>query len=888
MAKKRKQKKLKNPYKFYSGNLIVSRFKRNRACAVYRLSAEDYDLFSTENGDHEEKLSHLQGILEYLEYPGQLKQIPVPVIPEASTFLDKEKVPTGLKVFSEHRVKNMIQYVQDCSYDHKKYLVIGLTQEPIDPIKDFISYVTEGILNPIRTLNEIMADVPFQAAKSEWDRFRKAEQRVFHLLQTKFRLERVDEDELGWLIERSACRGYNPEKKRHKNELVDRYGRVMASPNEVLPGNTDTRLSVKAVRGMIRYQKELPDSLKEGFFSFVSVSRFPEAAYFPGATELFLFAQSFHRPVEVNVTFYPEGANFNKYQLERSSKKAKGQMKHDAKKNQEGWSPQKTRDQALELHERLDQEYKGKEKARPIFRIQVTLCVWGRSEEEVREAREDLMRELNRMKYEVQIPMNIQAQLFYNTLPGVLNPVGHSYNIKATSEWMAAMMPLAQLALGDPKGTLLGRVGTVPVLLDTERGPRDLSKSPSILILGPTGSGKSLLANVIIIGVVLRGGKVLITDIKDERWAWIFELPELADYINVITLSNESDAGRMDPLSLIKVNPEIKEKSIEIATRIIQFLCECSSNDYQGIVLSYAIRHAANSNNPCLQEVINFIERYLEDPEMDIPGVFRRDAEKEVRLLNAKLTHHSQHPKTRLIFGKGTEEPLDLSYPINILQVSGMTVPDPNHADYRQVMAMHMAQAELCRSFVASAEHCLTIYEEAWSNKLKESKKGELNEARAVIQELIKTGRSFNNGVVLISQDNDDLALEEGDEGRIANNIGIRFVFRQNHREEAAKSCAVLGIESSEENLELLTKEKRLPKKHFLMRDLEERVGRVYFPLDEIDPYLYQAFDTSKNAQDRRNEKFGHLRKLPFEEQRRIAKEMAGMAHDRKLEEVLV
>jgi hypothetical protein len=62
----------------------------------------------------------------------------------------------------------------------------------------------------------------------------------------------------------------------------------------------------------------------------------------------------------------------------------------------------------------------------------------------------------------------------------------------------------------------------------------------------------------------------------------------------------------------------------------------------------------------------------------------------------------------------------------------------------------------------------------------------------------------------------------------------------------------MLGIPASDDNLEILTSWMRMESGDFLMKDFDGRVGLVRFPLDEINPQLYEAFRTDSEANKRR------------------------------------
>lgn len=135
-----------------------------------------------------------------------------------------------------------------------------------------------------------------------------------------------------------------------------------------------------------------------------------------------------------------------------------------------------------------------------------------------------------------------------------------------------------------------------------------------------------------------------------------------------------------------------------------------------------------------------------------------------------------------------------------------------------------------------------------------------------MVRVLLRTGRSKRNNVILCLHNArdinlDDDASEEDGGGEVRSNVTNRFIYRLDDRAEAIKACDLLGIPPIKENVELLRDKTIMSSGSFMLRDFEGNVGLVRFNLQQIDPALYRAFNTSDPEILReREEKWGHLR----------------------------
>src|SRR5690606_28520813 len=152
---------------------------------------------------------------------------------------------------------------------------------------------------------------------------------------------------------------------------------------------------------------------------------------------------------------------------------------------------------------------------------------------------------------------------------------------------------------------------------------------------------------------------------------------------------------------------------------------------------------------------------------------------------------------------------------LTILQVEGLQLPDETQTDYGRIgIAIMMAISDFSRRFSnrPSKRFKMVLFDEAW-------RMAKAPEGRIILEELVRTGRSKNAAIYIVSQNVKDLMGEE-----IRTNLGYRFVFGLPSADEAERACQFLNLELSKENSEKI---KNLPVGTCLMMDLEGRVNEL-------------------------------------------------------------
>lgn len=852
------------PYILRQDNLVVSKIrgKGEAHCfAVYELYQHHSEFLKED--ELVTDLAKLEAVLAKLHYAGQFSL--VPVLQDTSCLENsRQDVPEELRETYEVSIEKMKRHIMKRPYQYRLFLTMNVKELSGNPVIDMFSALWESIRDPARQLEAKLGGMPFTLAKSQWERFKRDEEKVFSLLSRFFHVRRLNFWEVGVFIERCAMRGVEPRISRIKGEAgIQQYDEiVMGSPVEILPAFEDVEHDPGDIPGMIKFRKVYPEGVKEGYFSFLTIGKLPDGySLYPWETGLFSIVQGFPFPVELNVSFYPLEWSYIQYRLRgnRWWTRNKSRSKINSGKDVDSGLLSILRESEELTHYLTSRGY-------PLFRIQVALAVWGNTPQQVFERREVVADSLS--NYQVNIPTYLQKQLFYNTLPGNPRKMGYQYHIMSTPRFLAAFNPLGTIQLGDPQGYLIGYSGRlnqspddyqIPVLFDPCRGSRERkrSSSPAVINIGSPGAGKSMLSNYMVYQNVLNGAKALIFDPKNERWGWQYELPEIADKINMVTLREDiEDKGKLDPLLRVKGGPTDRS-AINSAKRILWFLSGWGSETYGGKAIGYAVDKVAaeyKEQQPCMKRVIDLLKQYLEGkvdfnfPDFDF---VKKKALEQIADLLSDLEYNSGSSLAQLLFAEGYEKPIDLSYPLTILQVQGLTRPKKEDPDYRHHMAVIMGICDLAREFVEQEAAFRTVVFDEFHEFSEEE------EIRMMVRTLLRKGRSMNNIVQLITHNTRDLVLdrdlnEEDSGSEVRSNLGCRFVYRVNDRGEAKKVCEILGIDPTEEVIELLTSSERMMSGDFLMRDFDGRIGIVHFPLDEIDPRLYECFRTDAEANERR------------------------------------
>ena len=675
--------------------------------------------------------------------------------------------------------------------------------------------------------NQAGTDAP-EIFEEEIQAYRVQEEMIFSRINGYLRARRVDTADLEWLIRRGFYRGIGeaPRRKDWKPKTLpaEVKGKKGIRPARDILTLAEGRFDDSHGRNLI-VEQHVAGKPKKGFMAFLTISHIPDKSPFPGLEWLY-HLQSLSFPVEASVR--TETIEYGKAlsQVLKKKKELKAEDEHAAESGVEtAYHILHSRQDANELenHLRTDKF--------PLITTSVVLCVYA-STLEALNLRIQLVKDLySDMMIQVEVPYGDQWRAFNEFIPGAKRYITDYIHYMEPAA-VAASMIGATRQLGDGQGHFIGMSRNLPVFFQHDRGPKDkkLSTTASAAFIGSLGAGKSLGANLLAYQALLNGAKVLIFDPKDERAHWADALPELREMTRVVTLrASMDDRGKLDPLVGATSLSE-KQAAAATAKKIMQFLARSADGTYEAIVIGKAVDEVLKQPDPCMMKVIDQLREVAKAaPEK------RRDSLEEIVDVLSYLATSGQG---QLLFGDGTQKAIDLSMRLTILQVEDLKLPDESQTDYgRMAIALLMAISDFSRRFSnqSTNEFKLVLFDESW-------RLAKVSEGRAILEELVRTGRSKNAAIYLISQNAKDLLGEE-----IRSNLGCRFVFRCRDAKEAEAACHILGIEPNEENIETI---RSLPTGTCLMSDLEKRVNEVEIRV--LEERLFQAFDTRPGSREKK------------------------------------
>ncbi len=441
-------------------------------------------------------------------------------------------------------------------------------------------------------------------------------------------------------------------------------------------------------------------------------------------------------------------------------------------------------------------------------------------------------------EYGAHRPSGDQSALVRATLPGSSLPrAARDYAQFLLPSDFASSMPFVTSVVGDDTGILVGSsrgAGSfAPVLLSVDRAPLD-NRSGSLAVFGQLGAGKSMMCKALARAVLARGGQVVVADRTNDG-----EYVRFADVCpgrhSILDMSPGSPFV-IDPMRVFS-----GEERLQYATGVLALLAGTSPISLEGVVLSEAVEAVADRPGCRLVDVVSELESRTTDPD--------------ARVVARKLGALARTRQARMIFGEGEAMALDAD--LLVFHLRGIVLPDKAMLT-NEHLARNMLPEQLLGysllylvaavtrhvSFADTSRFSVGIYDEA--RMLTLSPYG-----RRLLVEAVRDGRKHNAAAWIISQHPDDLGDQGGEDDRIADLLGYRFVFNQ-ERGAAGAALRFLGMAETPENVDLVTS--LVPPgrrtRDALLTDSLGRIGRVEM-LRELDPEVDAAFDTTPVANGR-------------------------------------
>ena len=309
-----------------------------------------------------------------------------------------------------------------------------------------------------------------------------------------------------------------------------------------------------------------------------------------------------------------------------------------------------------------------------------------------------------------------------------------------------------------------------------------------VKVTGQMGMGKSFFVKQTFVMNSILKTKLLYFDPKAEVRKQFMKVlheyesqgiyPEICDYIkqiNFVTVDarNSENHGVLDPLVFLTGQ--------EAKNLIISMIGEF---------------YDLKQNEQFEKELLQMIEKYLvlrENGEKvgtkNIMEALTKSETDRVRITAELLLEKMSNSTLSLCFSNGQNEAISMSKRISIIEVTGLELPTSETSiteNQRQSLVALYALGQFCYKFGSeSKKESITFIDEAWFFNITDV-------GREIIMKIRRTGRSFNNFLVFVSQSHKDSNSELDDTG-----FGTLFSF--NSPTETDLILDTHGIVKSEE-----------------------------------------------------------------------------------------
>lgn len=306
------------------------------------------------------------------------------------------------------------------------------------------------------------------------------------------------------------------------------------------------------------------------------------------------------------------------------------------------------------------------------------------------------------------------------------------------------------------------------------------TSNPHTAITGSTGNGKSFLTKLLFTYHSLLKTKVLYIDPKAEMKKQyltvlseleendeFYELQEYIKSINFVTLNmkDKNNRGVLNPFSFLQDEAELTE----LATVLV------------GSVLDKDTYIKVQPH--LLDSIDKVIERRKAGEKVGMLQVFdelEKNSKEDVETAGYFLKRISKNSLLSLCFSDGSQNVLKVDNKITIVEITGLDMPKGTDKDemtesqLRSLTVMY-SLTYFCAIFGEREKdkETMLFLDEAW--QIMSTPAG-----RQVVNRIKRTGRSFNNFLVLVTQSVKDLKTSEDGTG-----FGTVFAFPENSETEA-------------------------------------------------------------------------------------------------------
>ena len=804
------------PIKYIDNNLVWN--KDNEVFAYYELISYNYSFLSPE----QKYLVH-DSFRQLIAQSREGKIHALQIATESSIRSIQEqskKLVTGkLKEVAYQKIDDqteaLVSMIGDNQVDYRFFLGFKLmvTEDEVNlkNIKKSVFLTFREFLNEVR--HTLMNDF-VSMSNDEINRYAKMEKLLENKISRRFKIRRLEAKDFAYLMEHLYGRDgiayedyeYPLPKRKLKRETLIKYYDLIRP----------TRCVVEESQRYLRLEHE--DS--ESYVSYFTVNVIVGELDFPSSEIFYFQQQQFTFPVDTSMNVEIVG-NKKALTTVRNKKKELKDLDNHAYQagNETSSNVVEALDSVDELETDLDQSKESMYKLSYVIRVSAPdLDELKRRCDEVKDFYDDLNVKLVR-------PAGDMMGLHGEFLPASKRYI-NDYIQYVKSDFLAGLGFGATQMLGENTGIYIGysvdtgRNVYLQPSLASQGVKGTVTNALASAFVGSLGGGKSFCNNLLVYYSVLFGGQAVILDPKSERGSWKETLPEIAEEINIVNITNDSsNQGLLDPYVIMKDVKDAESLAIDILT----FLTGISSRDGEKFpVLRKAVRTVSQNQNHGLLQVI-------EELRKEDTAVSRNIAD--------HIESFTDYDFAQLLFSDGSvENAISLDNQLNIIQVADLVLPDKDTTfeEYTTIELLSVSILIVISTFALDFIHSdrsifkIVDLDEAWAF---------LNVAQGetLSNKLVRAGRAMNAGVYFVTQSSGDVSKES-----LKNNIGLKFAFRSTDTNEIKQTLEFFGLDSEDENNQKRLRD--LENGQCLMQDLYGRVGVVQ--IHPVFVELLHAFDT--------------------------------------------
>ena len=804
------------PIKYIDNNLVWN--KDNEVFAYYELISYNYSFLSPE----QKYLVH-DSFRQLIAQSREGKIHALQIATESSIRSIQEqskKLVTGkLREVAIQKIDDqteaLVSMIGDNQVDYRFFLGFKLmvTEDEVN-LKNFkksVFLTFREFLNEVR--HTLMNDF-VSMSNDEINRYVKMEKLLENKISRRFKIRRLEAKDFAYLMEHLYGRDgiayedyeYPLPKRKLKRETLIKYYDLIRP----------TRCVVEESQRYLRLEHE--DS--ESYVSYFTVNAIVGELDFPSSEIFYFQQQQFTFPVDTSMNVEIVG-NKKALTTVRNKKKELKDLDNHAYQagNETSSNVVEALDSVDELETDLDQSKESMYKLSYVIRVSAPdLDELKRRCDEVKDFYDDLNVKLVR-------PAGDMMGLHGEFLPASKRYI-NDYIQYVKSDFLAGLGFGATQMLGENTGIYIGysvdtgRNVYLQPSLASQGVKGTVTNALASAFVGSLGGGKSFCNNLLVYYSVLFGGQAVILDPKSERGSWKETLPEIAEEINIVNITNDSsNQGLLDPYVIMKDVKDAESLVIDILT----FLTGISSRDGEKFpVLRKAVRTVSQNTNHGLLQVI-------EELRKEDTAVSRNIAD--------HIESFTDYDFAQLLFSDGSvENAISLDNQLNIIQVADLVLPDKDTTfeEYTTIELLSVSILIVISTFALDFIHSdrsifkIVDLDEAWAF---------LNVAQGetLSNKLVRAGRAMNAGVYFVTQSSGDVSKES-----LKNNIGLKFAFRSTDTNEIKQTLEFFGLDSEDENNQKRLRD--LENGQCLMQDLYGRVGVVQ--IHPVFVELLHAFDT--------------------------------------------